>query len=143
MTEEEFMSDFTKFITDKVKEVKEADTGIVFKSEHKIYGKCPFCGRDIYRYQKKGEKKISFYCMEEGCNFSINTDNPTVSAWTGKKLTEKQCLKIITDGHIVLECRLKNGTGTYKGKFIPVKKEIGDKVFINLKCEPLMPSKNK
>lgn len=143
MTEEEFMSDFTRFITDKVKEVKEADTGIVFKSEHKIYGKCPFCGRDIYRYQKKGEKKISFYCMEEGCNFSINTDNPTVSAWTGRKLTEKQCLKIITDGHIVLECRLKNGTGTYKGKFTPVKKEIGDKVFTNLKCEPLMPSKNK
>lgn len=141
MTEEEFMSNFTKFIADKVNEVKSSNTGIVFKKEHQVYGKCPFCGKDIFRYQKKGEKKISFYCSEKSCQFSINTDNPTVYAWTGKKLTEKQCLDIIADGHVVLDCKLKNGKGVYKGNFIPVKKEIGEKVFTNLRCEPLMPSK--
>ena len=143
MTEEEFMSDFTSFIKEKVNEVKLSDTGISFKAENKIYGKCPFCGGEVLRYQKKGENKISFYCKEKPCAFSINTENPTVLAWTGKKLTEKQCLDIVTKNEVVLECKLKNGTGTYKGRFTPVKKEVGDKIFTNLKCEPISPKKKK
>ena len=143
MTEEEFMSDFTGFISDKVNEVKNSDTGIVFKNENKVVGKCPFCGGDILKYQKKGEKKISFYCKEKTCPFSLNTDNPTVLAWTGKKLTEKQCLEIVNNNEVILECKFKNGSGTYRGRFTPVKKEVGDKVFTNLKCEPLTPQRKK
>lgn len=143
MTEREFMDEFCSFIHAKVQEVKAAETGITFKRERQVYGKCPFCGGEVYRYQAKGEKKVKFYCGEKSCPFSIDTDNPTVSTWTGKKLTEKQCLQIVARKFIILDCRKKGKEGTYKGKFTPIKKQVGDKVFTNLICEPVKPSTTK
>ena len=143
MTECEFMDEFCSFIHAKVQEVKAAETGITFKRERQVYGKCPFCGGEVYRYQAKGEKKIKFYCGEKSCPFSIDTDNPTVSTWTGKKLTEKQCLQIVIKKFIILDCRKKGKEGTYKGKFSPIKKQVGDKVFTNLICELVKPSTTK
>lgn len=143
MTEQEFMEAFLTFIREKVREVKETDTGIVFKKERQVYGTCPFCGGDIYRYQAKGEKKVKFYCSEKDCSFSVDTENPTVAAWTGKKLTEKQTLQLISKKNLVLDCKKKNGDGTYKGKFTMFQKEIGGKVFTNLRCEPVKPGKKK
>lgn len=142
MTEEEFMNEFCTFIKSKVKEVKETDTGIVFKKEKQVYGKCPFCGGEILRYQPKGEKKIRFYCKDRACPFFIDTENVTVEARTGKKLTEKQCIQLITKKFIILECKKKSGDGTYKGKFTFAKKTVGDKVFTNLVCD-LVKTKRK
>ena len=137
MTEQEFMDEFCTFIREKVQEVKAAETGITFKKERQVYGKCPFCGGEVYRYQAKGEKKVKFYCGNKECPFSIDTENPTVTAWTGKKLTEKQCLQIIAKGFIILDCKRKGREGTYKGKFALIKKQVGDKVFTNLSCTPV------
>lgn len=143
MSEKEFMDDFTHFISQKVNEVKQADTGITFKNEKQAYGKCPFCKRDVYRYQTEDKKKIRFYCSDKECSFSVDTGNPTVTTWTGKMLTEKQCIRLINDGEIILDCKKKNGEGTYKGRFTFIKKEIGDRTYTNLRCEPVKPSRKK
>lgn len=143
MTEAEFMDEFCAFIEKKVQEVKDADTGITFKKEKQVFGKCPFCGGEVYRYQQKGEKKIKFYCGDKDCPFSIDTENVTVATWTGKKLTEKQCLQLIAKKFILLDCKKKSGEGTYKGKFTMIKKQVGEKVFTNLICEPVKQTKNK
>lgn len=137
MTEKEFMEKFVRFIKVKVKEVKEADTGIVFKSERQSYGECPFCGNDVFRFQAQGEKKVHFYCSDKKCPFLLDTDNLTVTTWTGKNLTEKQCIRLINKQFIILDCEKKNGTGTYKGRFTFYKREVGGRVFTNLKCEPV------
>lgn len=143
MTENEFMDEFCAFIKTKVQEVKTSETGISFKKERQVYGKCPFCGGEVYRYQAKGEKKVKFYCGDKNCPFSIDTDNPTVSTWTGKKLTEKQCLQIVAKKFIILDCKKKGKEGTYKGKFTPIKKQVGNKIFTNLICEPVKPTSAK
>lgn len=143
MTETEFMDEFCTFIKCKVREVKEAETGIIFKKEKQVYGKCPFCGGEVYRYQPRGEKKVKFYCGDKDCPFSLDTENVTVATWTGKKLTEKQCLQLITKKFILLDCKKKSGEGTYKGKFTMIKKQVGEKVFTNLICEPVKPTKGK
>lgn len=143
MTEQEFMDEFCAFIRAKVQEVKTTDTGITFKKERQVYGKCPFCGGDVYRYQAAGEKKVRFYCGDKGCPFSVDTENPTVTTWTGKKLTEKQCIQLIAKKFLVLDCKRKSGEGTYKGKFVFTKREVGGKTFTNLQCEPVKPSRMK
>lgn len=143
MTEQEFMDEFCTFIREKVQEVKAAETGITFKKERQVYGKCPFCGGEVYRYQAKGEKKVKFYCGNKECPFSVDTENPTVTAWTGKKLTEKQCLQIVAKGFIILDCKKKGREGTYKGKFTLIKKQVGEKVFTNLSCIPVKEEKAK
>lgn len=143
MTENEFMDNFAEFIRAKVKEVKETDTGIVFKSERQAYGNCPFCGNDVYRFQAQGEKKVRFYCSDKLCPFSLDTENLTVATWTGKNITEKQCIKLISQQFIILDCKKKNGDGTYKGKFTFYKREVGGKVFTNLKCEPVKKGSQK
>lgn len=143
MSEAEFMEEFCDFIKRKVQEVKETDTGITFKKEKQVYGKCPFCGGEVYRYQLKGEKKIKFYCGDKECPFSIDTDNVTVATWTGKKMTEKQCLQLIAKKFILLDCKKKSGEGTYKGKFTMIKKQVGNKTFTNLICEPVKPTRGK
>lgn len=143
MTEAEFMDEFCTFIKNKVQEVKEADTGITFKKEKQVYGKCPFCGSNIYRYQPTGGKKVKFYCGNKDCPFSLDTENVTVATWTGKKLTEKQCLQLIAKKFILLDCKKKSGEGTYKGKFTMIKKQVGEKVFTNLICEPVKQGKPK
>ena len=143
MTEGEFMRDFTSFINAKVKEVKESQTNIVFKSDRETFGKCPFCGSDVYRYQEKDEKtgkvkQTRFYCAESrntGCPFSLKLDDPTVTTWTGKKLTEQQAVRMIAKGYVLLDCKSKTGTGTYKGKFTFIKKEVGGRVYTNIQCE--------
>ena len=143
MTEQEFMDEFCTFIRSKVQEVKTTDTGITFKKEKQVYGKCPFCGGEVYRYQPKGETKIKFYCGDQECPFSIDTENPTVTTWTGKKLTEKQCLQLIAKKFILLDCKRKGKEGTYKGKFTLIKKQVGDKVFTNVACEPVKPVRSQ
>lgn len=137
ITEKEFMESFIEFIKAKVKEVKETDTGIVFKGGRQSYGNCPFCGNDVYKFHEQDKKAVRFYCSNKNCHFSLDTGNLTVSIWTGKQLTEKQCISLINKKFIILDCKKKNGDGTYKGKFTFYKKEVGEKIFTNLKCEPV------
>lgn len=136
MTEKQFMDEFDVFIKEKVREVKESNTGIVFKVNRQIVGTCPWCGSDLYRYEKKDDKtkkkvRISHYCSNENCSFSLSTDNSTVGTCTGKKLTEKQLYKLIEQGYIILKCKSKSGSD-YNGKFTIIKKEVNNKIFANL-----------
>lgn len=148
MTEKQFMDEFTEFITAKVKEVKETETGIVFKKERETVGVCPWCESDLYRYEEKDPSKkkyIRYYCSNKGnCTFSLQTDNPTVTSATGKKLTEKQMQKLIAYGFIALTCKSKFDNGSdYKGKFEIIRKEVGDKVFANVSFSPVKSRKTK
>lgn len=142
MTEQEFMDDFTEFIHEKVREVKEIDTGIVFSAERETVGECPWCGSDLWRFEEKDASSgkvtsVKHYCSNKGnCTFSLKTNDPIVTTWTGKKLTEKQLQKVIAYGFIVLTCKSKYQNGKdYKAKFTVVKKEVGGKIYANLDAQ--------
>lgn len=143
MTEQEFMDSFKVFINDKVQEVKTKDTGIVFKKDRETVGVCPWCGSDLYRYENKDGGKVDsirYYCS--GCNFALDTKNPTVTTVTGKKLTEKQLAKLIAHGNIKLTCKSKKNGTEYKGNFVIIKKEVNGKIYANLDFSPV-PFKEK
>lgn len=146
MEDKEFMDEFIDFINEKVREVKETNTGVVFKKERETVGVCPWCGADLYRYEEKDEKsgkvvRISHYCSnKEGCSFSMATNNPTVTTFTGKKLTEKQLQKLIAYGFIALTCKSRKGD-EYKGKFTIIRKEVGGKIYANLEFAPVKARK--
>lgn len=147
MTEEQFMDEFTVFINEKIKEVKETDKGIVFKKERETVGTCPWCEEDLYRYEDKDKsngnvKKISYYCSNKECSFSLDTTNPTIATFTGKKLTEKQLQKLIAYGFITLTCKSKKGED-YKGKFVIIRKEVNGKIYTNLEFSPVKTRKRK
>lgn len=131
-TDHDFMREFQQFVTEKVNEVKNNNKEIIYKKES--YGKCPWCGHDIYRYQDAKKQDVTYYCSEKTCNFSLKTSNPTVKAWTGKKLTEQQIRILLEEGAIVLTCKKKTGNGTYRKTFRVVKKEVDGKTFANLSC---------
>lgn len=148
MTEKQFMDEFTVFIHDKVREVKEIDTGIVFSKEREVVGVCPWCGADLWRYENKDEKtgkviSVSHYCSnKENCSFSLRSDNPTVGTWTGKKLTELQMQKLVSYGFVTLTCKSKTkGSPDYKRKFVLTKYEKEGKVYTRILCEPLKGKK--
>ncbi len=146
MTEKQFMDEFTVFIKQMVKTVKEKDTGIVFKREQEAVAVCPWCGSDVYRYEEKsGEKKgkIRYYCSNKGCSFSMETTNPTITTFTGKKLTENQLGKLIAHGFIILTCKSKRTGEDYKGKFSIIRKQVGDKIYANLEFTPVKAAKYK
>jgi DNA topoisomerase-3 len=132
-TDYDFMREFEQFITEKVKEVKNNNTEIIYKKE--VYGKCPWCGHNIYRYRNPNKPDVIYYCSEKNCNFFLKTSDITVRTWTGKNLTEQQICTLIKDGSIVLTCRKKTGNGTYRERFQIVKKEKNGRVFANLRCE--------
>ena len=134
MQESEFMKEFIDFIRDKVKEVKEKDTGVSFKMEKQAVATCPFCGKEIYKYQKKGESAVSFYCGTKECCFSLSTDDRTIQTYTRKSLTEKQALKFIENGKITLKCIKKAGSGDYKREFEFIKREVNGKLYCNVKA---------
>lgn len=142
MTEQEFMDDFTKFIHEKVREVKETDTGIVFSAEREAVGECPWCGSDLWRFEEKDAQTnkvvaVKHYCSNKGhCAFSLKTNDLTVTTWAGKKMTEKQLQKLIAYGFIVLTCknRFQNGKD-YKAKFSIIRKEVDGKIYANLHAE--------
>lgn len=149
MTEKEFMDDFISFINEKVKQVKESEVKVVFKKEQETVGVCPWCGADLYRYEKKDKtsKKtecIQYYCSnKEHCSFSLSTDNSTIAIYTRKKLTEKQLQRVIAHGFIVLTCKKKNSEQEYKGKFTIIKKEVGDKIYTNFEVSPIKTRQKK
>lgn len=150
MTEKQFMDEFTVFIHEKVRQVKEVDTGIVFSKERETVGVCPWCGSDLWRFENKDEKSgkvtsISHYCSnKEKCKFSLRTDNPIVTIWTAKKLTEKQLQKLIAYGFITLTCKSKiKGGEDFKRKFVIIKKEAKGEIYANLECIAVKGRKKK
>ncbi|MCD7737474.1 MAG: DNA topoisomerase [Lachnospiraceae bacterium] len=133
-TEDEFMTEFKEFIVTEVDKVKNAEGNVSFKGEKPSYGKCPFCGADVYRYENKEKNNISYYCKDK-CGFSISNDSPYIVNRTGKKLTETQCKQIISKGSVKLECRRKSGDGTYSGIFKVKKSEWNGKPSAGWKFE--------
>ena len=136
MSETEFMDEFIAFIHDKVREVKEADKGVDFSNEREIVGICPWCGADLWRWEKRDTKsgdvtEVLHYCSnKDSCSFCFGTNNQVITTWTGRKLTEKQLQRLISKGVIVLNCKSKLKAGeTFKGKFEMTKRESRGKTY--------------
>lgn len=150
MTEKQFMDEFSVFIHEKVRQVKETNSGVAFPKDRETVGVCPWCGEDLYRFEVKDAKsgkvtEIRHYCSNKGaCSFSMSTNNATVTTWTGKKLTEKQLQRLIAYGFVVLTCKskFKNGEG-FKGKFVIIKKESKGKIYANLEFQSVKAGKKK
>lgn len=137
MREEEFLQEFKMFLKQKVSEVKDAEKKVSFKKEREVKGVCPFCGSPVYSSNKKegSHTKIMYYCSKEkdaDCPFFLTNLNYT-QGFTQKAMTEIQMKKLIAKGEIVLNCKKKDGSGTYKRKFILEKTEYKGKLKCNIK----------
>lgn len=143
-TEIDFMQAFTSFIHNKVKEVKETDTGIVFKKEREIFGVCPWCGGDVFMYQRKDEKQKvtshSYYCSDK-CGFNLENTDDTFMSRLGRKLTDAEAKKFVSKGFLTLTCKKKSGDGTYMGEFTFKSRESNGKTYCNVMCEPVKAKK--
>ncbi len=125
MTPEQFMENFRLFM-DKMLEcfnsttVKDAD----FTPEKISLGECPWCKNPVYSGTGKKKGTENYYCSEK-CGFFISSDNMIYAARTGgKKLTESQVKKILSDGQIKVSCVSKTGK-EYPAIFRLVKNEKG------------------
>ena len=137
MREEEFLQEFKMFLKQKVSEVKDAEKKVSFKKEREVKGVCPFCGSPVYSSNKKegSHTKIMYYCSKEkdaDCPLFLANLNYT-QGFTQKAMTEIQMKKLIAKGEIVLNCKKKDGSGTYKRKFILEKTEYKGKLKCNIK----------
>lgn len=147
MTEKQFMEQFIAFINEKVREVKETDTGIVFEQEREIVGVCPWCGADLWRYEVKDDKgkvtEIRHYCSnKEECTFGLSTNNQMITVWTGRKLTEKQMQRLIARGSVSLTCKSKFKNGAdYKANCILTKKEYKGKLCASVEFKSMKAEK--
>jgi len=145
-TEENFMKNFIAFIHEKVREVKETDTGITFKKEREVFGVCPWCGNEVYRYPRKDEtgKLISnnYYCGNK-CGFRLDSADQTIMIYTSKKLTDMQAQKFISQSMILLKCQKKDATGTYKGEFTFKARESKGKTYCNVACTPVFKKRRR
>lgn len=136
MTEKQFMDKFHVFLKEKVEQVKKSPKTAEFKRERPVVGTCPWCGEDLYRYEERNPAtkkitKIRHSCSnKENCNFFMATDNAGITTYTGKKMTEKQMMRLIAKGQVVLKCKSKAGN-EYDGKFTLFKKEVNGKFYAN------------
>lgn len=139
LTEEQFMSNFKKFINEKIDYAKNHKLNVDFSYEKDIVGKCIWCKSDIYNgsiEDKEGNKIDTMYCSNKECKCSIMKNNLIFKMRTQKNLTTNQMKKLITEGEIETICISKQNV-KYKGIFKLVK---NDKGYAELNCS--LPQKN-
>lgn len=139
LTEEEFMSNFEKFINQKINYVKSnIIKDIDFGFENKTIASCPFCHSPVYegKFKKDNTEIDNVYCSNKECHFSIRKDHMLFKLRTGKKLTINQIKKIIENGQIEVNC-ISQSNKTYKAKFIL----CNENGYANFKIEPIKKKK--
>ena len=91
------------------------------------YGKCVWCGADIYRFEQRDEngkfESYTYYCSQKRkCGFSITTADNIFVSRLGREITETEAEKIISKNSLILDCKKVSGDGTYKGEFFLVRR---------------------
>ncbi len=119
LTEDVFMTDFEKFINQKISEVKNSDIkDIDFTFEKEVICKCYFCGADVYKGKvptRTGQKVDNLYCSKK-CGFSLRKNDSVFFARTKKNMTTTQIEKFAKEGVLITTCTNSNGK-KYKGQF--------------------------
>ncbi len=120
--ESEFMNEFIPFIKEKTAEIKNSTLSIDFRDAKEPVGKCPFCGKDVFKGKSKKTGSILFYCShkfdeENPCGFMFSLDSTVFIGRLGKNLSEKDAIKLINDKSLTKTCKKQSGDGTYKGIF--------------------------
>lgn len=120
-TENDFMTSFIRYITDKTNEIKGTAASASF-DDRSSYGTCPYCGSPVYRRARKEGQKIiayDYYCANwRKCIWRLRTDDFVVKTRTGRKLTEAEALKLIKHGIVNLKCKKKaDPNSTYYADF--------------------------
>lgn len=117
---DDFLNDFYGFIKLRIDEMKNSPVkNIDFSSVINEFGKCLWCGADIYETQiiiKLSGEKTDIYNCSAKCGFSLRKDNAVYAARAGNHLTTNQVRELISEGHIIDVCVNKNGL-KYMGKF--------------------------
>lgn len=134
LSEEKFMSDFEAFITEKTNEVRNTPATVSFAKEKPIVATCPWCGKGMYRWTDKDDKKkIRYYCSDKECNCSLSSDDKTIVYWSKKPLDEKQMQILLRDGKIFLRVpSMYDKEKKFEQGFELVKKEVNGKTYCNV-----------
>ena len=133
MTDEQFMTDFKRFIKSKTEEISGTamDIGDAFSSEKPPEGECPWCGKPVYKFKNKESGSISFYCSGK-CGWRIADDNPIVLQWTKSKLSEGNIRKLMSKGYVLVDCPSLYGDKKIKRKLEIKKAEKDGKYYPKL-----------
>lgn len=112
------------------------------KDGKESFGKCPCCGKDIYKSKSKKTNKNVYYCSgyKEGCQFSLYEDykrfNDTIHLTDGK-------VKKLLSGETINEELTKKDGGTYTAKLKLETKQLNGKVYTNLNVDGYVRKKKK
>ena len=120
--ENEFMDEFIPFIKEKTSEIRNSTLDIDFRNAKEPIGKCPFCGKNVFKGKSKKTGAILFYCShkfdeDDPCGFMFSLDSAVFISRLGKNLSEKDAIKLINEGSITKTCKKQTGEGTYTGIF--------------------------
>ena len=114
-----FMEQFKQFMDNEIKEiVKNSSNDIYSFDEPKVFGKCPWCGSDVY-YGNERENNIEHekvYCSNKECKFSLRKDNISYQSRSGTSLTNEQIIELLENKYITQTCKTKTGN-QYECKF--------------------------
>lgn len=103
-------------------------------SEKETYGKCPVCGKDVYKAKNKKTGRSSYYCSgyKEGCSFTLYEDfrrfDDTIH------LTDDKVRKLLDHKTIKETLTTKDGK-TYKANLILECTQKQGKIYSNLKIQ--------
>lgn len=129
MNENEFMDNFTQFITEKLKQITgNKIEGVDFTREIEELGKCPWCKgkvvEGLYK-DKEGKNFKKVYCTNnKECQFSLFKENLQYKNRAGKELTNSQIKKLLETGSFTKKLKSQSGA-EYNAKFTLVKNEKG------------------
>ncbi len=112
-SDKEFMDSISQFTMDIVNEVRTMEVKKEFKQERKSIGNCPLCGKPIV------ENRKGYGCSgyKEGCKFVV---------WkvvAGKKISEAQAKKLVTEGKTGLIKGFKSKKGNSFDAYLKYNKQ--------------------
>lgn len=97
--EKAFFDEFLPFIERMTSTIKGTETGVTFAKEREAFGKCPFCGSDVYAKERKEKKDTFYFCGNKECSFGL-TSRPG-GYFMGKlkqQLSKKNMQELISRG---------------------------------------------
>lgn len=108
-------------------------------NKSKEFGKCPICGKSIFKTKSKKTGKMVYFCsgFKEGCNFVLNENFKRFS--DDIHLTDSKVEKLLKGGTITESLISKTGK-SYKAKLKLVMKKFNGKYYPNLEIDSYIKS---
>lgn len=101
-------------------------------SEKESFGKCPICGKDIYKGKTKNNN-INYYCSgyKDGCTFTLWEEMKHFS--NTLKITDSRARKLLSGKSVSFKLKTKDGKDYEQNLKIKINK-VNDKTYVNFEA---------